>query len=140
MCFIPLGRFLGAPVPPGYYIWKSMIPAALGNILGGGLFVGTAYWYLYLTGEGDIEIDFNIGPLNSAEEAGGPMGSASRGNAPEKVQSQQSEQLARDPHAFPHSGNHLASGIGRELSDDSAFAKNHAERMRNGDGSSEEKV
>jgi hypothetical protein len=28
-----------------------MIPSLLGNILGGGLFVGVTYWYLYLCGE-----------------------------------------------------------------------------------------
>jgi formate/nitrite transporter len=53
MFYIPLGIFLGAPVEltVGKYIWKSMIPAALGNIIGGGLFVGVLYWYLYLTGD-----------------------------------------------------------------------------------------
>lgn len=34
----------------GLYIWKSMIPALLGNMVGGGLFVGVVYWYLYLAG------------------------------------------------------------------------------------------
>jgi formate/nitrite transporter FocA (FNT family) len=52
MFYIPLGIFLGAPkVTVGMYIWKSMLPSALGNVLGGGLFVGTLYWYLYLTSE-----------------------------------------------------------------------------------------
>lgn len=50
-----------------------MIPTALGNLVGGGLFVGTIYWYLYLTGEIAVGIDFNIGGLASAMEAGGPM-------------------------------------------------------------------
>lgn len=27
-----------------------MIPAALGNIVGGGVFVAAVYWYLYLVG------------------------------------------------------------------------------------------
>ncbi len=35
-----------------------MIPAGLGNIVGGGLFVGVLYWYLYLT-EADVEIPFD---------------------------------------------------------------------------------
>jgi formate/nitrite transporter FocA (FNT family) len=52
MFYIPLGIFLGAPkVSVGKYIWKSMLPSALGNIVGGGLFVGTLYWYIHLTGE-----------------------------------------------------------------------------------------
>ncbi|KAM3535214.1 hypothetical protein MY4038_001455 [Beauveria bassiana] len=33
-----------------YYIWKSMTPALLGNIVGGGLCVATLHWYLHLTG------------------------------------------------------------------------------------------
>lgn len=34
----------------GLYIWKGIIPTVLGNIVGGGLFVGTYFWYLYLQG------------------------------------------------------------------------------------------
>lgn len=50
MIFIPLGIWVGAPIGVGYYIWKSMIASVCGNIIGGGLFVGAMYWYLYLTG------------------------------------------------------------------------------------------
>ncbi|EMC97653.1 hypothetical protein BAUCODRAFT_107340 [Baudoinia panamericana UAMH 10762] len=47
MSFIPAAIFLGSPtIHVGYYIWKSMIPALLGNIIGGGLFVGVVYWYM----------------------------------------------------------------------------------------------
>lgn len=28
-----------------------MIPAFLGNLVGGGLFVGVVYWYLYIQGD-----------------------------------------------------------------------------------------
>lgn len=31
------------------------------------------YWYLYLTGEDGVPIDFNLGSLMTAMEAGGPM-------------------------------------------------------------------
>lgn len=41
----------------GYYIWKSMIPALIGNIIGGGLFVGVVYWYLHLSSEPAVAID-----------------------------------------------------------------------------------
>ncbi|PVH73906.1 hypothetical protein DL98DRAFT_605998 [Cadophora sp. DSE1049] len=60
MYFIPLAIFLGAPKPltVGYYIWKSMIPALLGNIIGGGLFCDAVYWYLFLEGE-EVEIHFD---------------------------------------------------------------------------------
>ncbi|KAH9810092.1 Formate/nitrite transporter [Teratosphaeria destructans] len=52
MFFVPAAIFLGAPkISVGYYIWQSMIPALIGNIIGGGLFVGVVYWYLYLTGD-----------------------------------------------------------------------------------------
>ena len=45
--FVPISIFLGDPqISVGYYIWKSMIPSLLGNIVGGGLMVGVMYWYL----------------------------------------------------------------------------------------------
>ncbi|PYH92158.1 hypothetical protein BO71DRAFT_432192 [Aspergillus ellipticus CBS 707.79] len=49
MTFIPLGIWLGAPeISVGLYIWKGIIPTLLGNIVGGAIFVGTYYWYMYL--------------------------------------------------------------------------------------------
>lgn len=42
MFFVPMGIWLGAPFGAGFYIWKSLIPTLLGNIVGGGLFVGAA--------------------------------------------------------------------------------------------------
>jgi formate/nitrite transporter len=58
MFYIPIAIFLGAPeISVGLYIWKSMIPALLGNIVGGGLFVGVVYWYLYLSGKDTVVID-----------------------------------------------------------------------------------
>jgi formate/nitrite transporter len=51
MFFVPMAIFLGAPkITIVYYIWKSMIPALIGNIIGGGLFVGVMYWYLVSCG------------------------------------------------------------------------------------------
>jgi formate/nitrite transporter len=41
MTFIPLSIWLNAPgISVGLYIWKGVIPALMGNILGGGLFCG----------------------------------------------------------------------------------------------------
>ncbi|KAK3071838.1 hypothetical protein LTR53_007931 [Teratosphaeriaceae sp. CCFEE 6253] len=59
MFIIPAGIFVGSPnITVGLYIWKSMIPALLGNIVGGGVFVGVVYWYLYIAGdEKPIAID-----------------------------------------------------------------------------------
>jgi formate/nitrite transporter len=60
MFYIPIAIFLGAPqISVGLYIWKSMIPALLGNIVGGGLFVGVVYWYLYLSANDAVVIDGN---------------------------------------------------------------------------------
>lgn len=43
-----MGMYFGAPLSVGEYIWKGMIPVTLGNIVGGGFFVGTVFWYLYI--------------------------------------------------------------------------------------------
>ncbi|KAL5332109.1 Formate/nitrite transporter [Aspergillus crustosus] len=49
MTFIPMAIWLEAPgISVGLYIWKGIIPTLLGNIVGGGLFVGTYYWYMFL--------------------------------------------------------------------------------------------
>lgn len=78
MTFIPLGIFQHTPgLTVGLYIWKGIIPAGLGNIIGGALFCGKSlsmsrgtmeadddgddaggyYWYMYLNGEGAVAID-----------------------------------------------------------------------------------
>ncbi|KAH6886782.1 Formate/nitrite transporter-domain-containing protein [Thelonectria olida] len=58
MFFIPLGIWLHTPdLSVGLYIWKGIIPAALGNIIGGSLFCGTFYWYMYLLDEPPMKID-----------------------------------------------------------------------------------
>ena len=46
MFFIPLGMLLGAPVSAAERFAGNLVPATLGNIVGGGLFVGGLYWYL----------------------------------------------------------------------------------------------
>ncbi|GAB7363269.1 hypothetical protein MBLNU230_g3550t1 [Neophaeotheca triangularis] len=56
---VPIGIYYGAPFGVGYYIWKSLIPAALGNIIGGAGFVGVSYWYLWLTAEEEVAADFD---------------------------------------------------------------------------------
>ena len=43
-----MGMYLGTNFGVGYYIYHSMIPVCLGNIVGGGLFVGVAHWYMFL--------------------------------------------------------------------------------------------
>lgn len=112
-----------------------MIPTALGNIVAGVVFVGGVYWYLYLTGEDGVEVDFNIGGLQTAMEAGGPMGRG-KPNRP----SSSGTIMGTDPDHLPHSGANLQSSIGKELSDSSPYAQSHAERVKSGSQSSDEKV
>lgn len=134
MFFIPLAIFLGGPITTGYYIWKSLIPAALGNMVGGGLFVGAMYWYLYLTGEGGVSVSFDIGSLDTAMEAGGPMRRSQRDGEGEVIKGLNPER------ELPHSGSNLKSGIAMDLSDESPYTKSHTERTRGMESSSDEKV
>ncbi len=48
MFFIPLAIFEGASISWGTFITSNLIPATLGNIVGGAFFVGTLYWYAYV--------------------------------------------------------------------------------------------
>ena len=111
-------------------ILTTFLSAALGNVVGGGLFVGAVYWYLYLTGPGSDNIGFDLSGLDTAMEAGGPMGS-SFSRSVTKRQTSEYEKNAkvingREPEeghpnhvsSLPSSGQHMASGIGRELSAD----------------------
>lgn len=47
MFFIPTAIFYGADITWGQFLIDNLVPVTLGNIIGGALFVGTAYWYLY---------------------------------------------------------------------------------------------
>jgi formate transporter len=47
MFFIPLGMFYGAHATWTQFFVVNLIPVTLGNIVGGSLFVGAAYWYVY---------------------------------------------------------------------------------------------
>ncbi|KAI5359827.1 Putative formate/nitrite transporter, aquaporin [Septoria linicola] len=58
MYFVPTAIFHGDPaISTSFYVWKSLIPSLLGNIVSGALLVGAFFWYLYLTGEGPVPID-----------------------------------------------------------------------------------
>ena len=47
MFFVPMSIFLDSGnITVNYYIWKSMIPTLLGNIIGGSVFVAGVYWYV----------------------------------------------------------------------------------------------
>jgi len=47
MFFIPLAIFEGANITWVSFVINNLVPATLGNIVGGTLLVGAAYWYLY---------------------------------------------------------------------------------------------
>jgi formate/nitrite transporter len=58
MFYMSLAIWLKAPdLTVGLYIWKGMIPATIGNIIGGGMFVGMYYWYMYLAMEDPVRVD-----------------------------------------------------------------------------------
>ncbi|KAH7347437.1 Formate/nitrite transporter-domain-containing protein [Plectosphaerella cucumerina] len=58
MFYMPLAIWLQTPdLSVGLYIWKGIIPATLGNIIGRSLFCGVYYWYMYLLGETPVTID-----------------------------------------------------------------------------------
>jgi formate/nitrite transporter FocA (FNT family) len=61
MYFIPVGIFLkswaGIASPAGMdptllgwggFLWNNLLPVTIGNVLGGGVFVGMSYWGAYL--------------------------------------------------------------------------------------------
>lgn len=50
MFYIPTGIFYGADISWGESLWSNLLPATLGNIVGGAIFVGMAYTYLYPEG------------------------------------------------------------------------------------------
>ncbi|MDW7691941.1 formate/nitrite transporter family protein [Flammeovirgaceae bacterium SG7u.111] len=47
MFFIPLAMFEGADITWTTFVIKNLIPATLGNIVGGAFFVGTLYWFAF---------------------------------------------------------------------------------------------
>lgn len=79
------------------------------------------YWYLYLTGNGSEDIKFDIGRLDTAMEAGGPMGpsrSRSQDSQDKKVLDGREPVEGHPNHigTLPSSEKQMESGIGRELS------------------------
>lgn len=48
MFFIPAAIYSGADILWSDFILQNLLPATIGNLLGGCLLVGTVYWYLYM--------------------------------------------------------------------------------------------
>jgi hypothetical protein len=57
---IPVGMMLGADISISRLLFHALLPATLGNIVGGGLMVGAVYWYVYDTMTGVKEVVSNI--------------------------------------------------------------------------------
>ena len=53
--FMAISIWNGASFDIGYFIWKSILPTAIGNMAGGELLVGAIYCYLYLTENGIVD-------------------------------------------------------------------------------------
>lgn len=51
MFFIPAAIYSGANITWSAFITSNLIPATLGNIVGGAVFVGCAYWFVYMKNE-----------------------------------------------------------------------------------------
>jgi formate/nitrite transporter FocA (FNT family) len=93
MFLIPNAIFHGSPdITVGLYIWKGMLPALLGNILGGGLFVGILYWYLHLQGQDAVAIDGVYHQSQGTEASGVDLHSLIRSHN-EKVSTRGEEQV-----------------------------------------------
>ncbi|CAF3934976.1 unnamed protein product [Rotaria sp. Silwood2] len=65
MFTVQMGMILGANLSVGKYILRVLIPVTFGNIIGGGIFVGFVYWYLYLAQNPNIDTQINDGLLTS---------------------------------------------------------------------------
>jgi formate/nitrite transporter FocA (FNT family) len=48
MFFIPAAIYAGADITWGAFLIDNLLPATLGNLVGGVLLVGCVYWYLFL--------------------------------------------------------------------------------------------
>lgn len=51
MFFIPAAIYSGADILWTDFIVQNLIPATIGNLIGGGVFVGCIYWFIYLKEE-----------------------------------------------------------------------------------------
>jgi formate/nitrite transporter len=69
MFFIPLGMMLNAPVSLNAFLFQNLLPATLGNIAGGMLFVALPYFFLWgKIGAGDQHSDHKFSNKNMPSE------------------------------------------------------------------------
>lgn len=122
-----------------------MIASALGNMVGGGIFVGASYWYLYLTGEAGVQIAFDVGGAASAVDGGvgpmrlsgrtatGPRGSHSDSHVDPHVIDGVDAGVASGATTPGRGGPAVMSAFGHEMSDDSKYAKTWSQRRAEAD-------
>jgi formate/nitrite transporter len=77
MFTVQMGMMLGANLSVGKYLGSVLAPVTLGNIIGGGLFVGVVYWYLYLMKQVDTDDESTINqqpyqPVKQRDDAARP--------------------------------------------------------------------
>jgi hypothetical protein len=123
MFFIPTAIFYGAPgITVSFYIWKSLIPTLLGNLVGGAIMVALPYWYLYLFQE-ETTIEFDTGGMgtavneNAGPTSGSPLLSRRILHGREVHHSDPALQL-------PQPGADIRSGVSREMSEEK-YGKKH---------------
>jgi formate/nitrite transporter len=84
MYFIPIGLFIKHSAPMGYWtmigqnagdyanltwvnFFRNLLPVTIGNLIGGGAFVGAVYWIIYLRKKNWLESIRNVTVLCGAE-------------------------------------------------------------------------
>jgi hypothetical protein len=60
--FIPLGMMYGADISFSHCLFHALLPATLGNIVGGGVLVGAVYWYVFDSMTSSIRLFDRIRP------------------------------------------------------------------------------
>jgi formate transporter len=81
MFFLPMGMMLGAKISVGR-LFAALAVASLGNVVGGGIFVGAVYWYVFDSmaslGSLTARIRHNIMQINHVSHHRGGRGATGR--------------------------------------------------------------
>lgn len=115
-----------------------MIPTALGNIVGGFVFMALPYWYLFLTGPGSDSIMFDIGGEASAvNEQSGPDRKLMRnGNLGSNIIHGREMDESHPAAKLPSGNGGLQSALSKEL-DAEHYGTTYAEREKPASNSDE---
>jgi hypothetical protein len=47
ICVIAVGMMLGADISISHLVFRALLPATLGTLVGGGFVIGAVYWYVF---------------------------------------------------------------------------------------------